>query len=267
MKFMVKFKEDMEKTMGEVRKDIDEKLETKLIDIEKSIEKNAEEMRANDTKQTEVNRVLEKRLDNMEIDINRIKFGRMESKSLKNQLIGRNGPDHQKKKKQTEVEREVQVEDESNLEDVQEKETLLPQHNAMARRNSWAEEVEREEEISRVTHGDKWEDYEMTDEGLRRRRSRVTHDRVTHENDADGYKMTQEGLRKRSNWADGLQGDIREAAGKQATYGRRAGSDMKSDLSKEEASRRMDGIHRGLLSILTIIPSMLIHRGEHCYCG
>ena len=68
MDFLVRFKEDMEKAMVNVRKDIDEKLETKLVDIEKSIEKNADEARRNDVKQSEVSKVLEKRLEKMETD-------------------------------------------------------------------------------------------------------------------------------------------------------------------------------------------------------
>ena len=55
MKFMVQFKVDMEKAMGAVRRDIDEKLETKLVDIEKNMEKMAAENRENEIVHVEMN--------------------------------------------------------------------------------------------------------------------------------------------------------------------------------------------------------------------
>ena len=81
MKFMSGFKDSIEKTMNNIGKDINKKIEEKLSKLDKGMEDLTSEVRSNDKKQEVSNRKLEARLKRLEIDAERARYGRTKKNS------------------------------------------------------------------------------------------------------------------------------------------------------------------------------------------
>ena len=76
MKFMMNFKDTIEKTMNGIGKDINKKIDEKLTNLDRGLENLSVEVRANDAKQEENNKKLEARLKKLEIDAGRQRYSR-----------------------------------------------------------------------------------------------------------------------------------------------------------------------------------------------
>ena len=184
MKFMVDFRDTMEKKIEAVSGEIDVKLEGKMKTINDGMIDIIKEVKSNDKKQAAASMELARRIDLMEVDMKRIKFSRMRSDSLHDKGDGEkmNG------RRRTETQKTKDRMNDRHVEEVSDKEVEVENedYEPMRKEKSWAEEMEEE-----IRNGGR-------ENPLRN----------------DDKEQWTNKVRKPSSWATELNGEIKLAAEK-----------------------------------------------------
>ena len=220
MNSMVTFKKSIKKSMSDIGKDINDKIDIKLNNLDKGLTNLTEEVRSNNAKQEKLVERLENRLSKLEVDVDRVKFARMKERTG-GRLDGKSTTGGQKEGPQDKImsdaalRRDIRA-DKLTEDDSRPARRTVPtdhrQDQPITRTRSWAEEVEESVGLG-ITEQDhlQW----------------------------SGDRRTL------SDWADRLNGQVREAAGKVGTRRDRMEKGMtaargRDRIVREQHCRRED---------------------------